>query len=592
MSKKNVLLTTEENLVLYIGEHLQSRIMKSRVGRPFCYASGRIKRGDVFVVLFMDAGEIPSQDRTVLERITGERIPKSDPLIIAGVYEDEGVKSLVKTVSDEAQKRDIWLETVFHENYLKLMKDGRTATLETDSQRVEYSMENGVALAILNESGFVYFSTEGRETPHSAIELLDGKDFEGYWNTQLVQNSPLRMKDILAKEFVEAISTMEEEDRAIFPVNGVQYYVQKMKWDTHPFRGTVWTVLDEFQILNHLSHHSEVYDAITKADSRKELIGGYTFGLWGNDQKINRIRFLLQKGAPTNTTILLTGESGTGKSFLANEIHKCSKRRDGAFISVNCAAIPYNLIESELFGYEEGAFTGARKGGKAGFFELANGGTLFLDEITEMPLSLQGKLLEVIQSKTYFRVGGVKKKTADVRIIAATNKDLKEQVKTHKFREDLYYRINVFPVEIPPLRDRIDSLYNIVADILPEICERLDVPQQVISQGAMEKMRNYSWPGNIRELENALEKACILSDGKVILPEDVDLGLGAEAGDGEEIRSLKELREAFEKQVLEDTLKRCGGSRIQAAAMLDIGKTSLFEKLKKYGLSGSEKEEF
>ena len=369
------------------------------------------------------------------------------------------------------------------------------------------------------------------------------------------------------------------------------YHVQRNTFSETKEGCILWIVRNEFDILREMNSHSEIYDTITKADSRKELSGGYTFGLWGNDPKINRIRFLLQKGAATNTTILLTGESGTGKSFLAKEIHKCSKRKKGSFVSVNCAAIPYNLIESELFGYEEGAFTGARKGGKAGYFEIAEGGTLFLDEITEMPLSLQGKLLEVIQNKTYFRVGGVKKKTADVRIIAATNKNLKTQVREHKFREDLYYRINVFPVEIPPLRERIDSLYNIVADLLPEICERLDVPQQVISQRAMEKMKNYGWPGNIRELENVIEKACILSDGKVILPEDIDLGKNDALLLADEVRTLKELRDDFEKKILEDTLKRCGGSRLKAASMLDISKTSLFEKLKKYGLSNGEREE-
>lgn len=155
----------------------------------------------------------------------------------------------------------------------------------------------------------------------------------------------------------------------------------------------------------------------------------------------------------------------------------------------------------------------------------------------------------------------------------------------------MYYRINVFPVEIPPLRERIDSLYNIVADLLPEICERLDVPQQVISQRAMEKMKNYGWPGNIRELENVIEKACILSDGKVILPEDIDLGKNDALLLADEVRTLKELRDDFEKKILEDTLKRCGGSRLKAASMLDISKTSLFEKLKKYGLSNGEREE-
>ena len=591
MSKKNMIITTEEDRLLYIGEHLYSSVMKNRLARPFCYASGRIKRGDIFVALFSDASRFSSEDRRKLEAVCGERLPKEAPLILCGVYEDDGVKNLIKSISPEAASKDVWLETVFHGSYLKLLRLEEEAVLRTDSQEVRTSLEKGAALAILNENGFVYFTVKDRGTEHAVTEILSGAEFDGFWDEDRVNFNQVMVKDVLTEEFVRETSAMEEDENSIIRLGGIMYHVQRMTFSLEQSQRVLWVVRSEFDILRELSAHSEIYDAITKADSRKELIGGYTFGLWGNDPKINRIRFLLQKGAATNTTILLTGESGTGKSFLAQEIHKCSKRRKGAFVSVNCAAIPYNLIESELFGYEEGAFTGARKGGKAGYFELADGGTLFLDEITEMPLSLQGKLLEVIQNKTYFRVGGVKKKTADVRIIAATNKDLKVLVREHKFREDLYYRINVFPVEIPPLRERIDSLYNIVADLVPEICERLDVAQQVVSQRAMEKMRNYSWPGNIRELENVLEKACILSDGKVILPEDVDLGKNDAVLLCDEEKTLKELRDEFEKKVLEDALKRCGGSRLLAAKQLDISKTSLFEKLKKYGIGGGEREE-
>ena len=590
MSKKNMIITTEDHRVLYIGEHLYSSVMKPRLEHPFCYASGRMKRGDVFVALFSDAGQLCVEDRAALENVCGERLPQGETMIVAGVYQDDGVKSLVKSVSQEAKQKEVWLETVFHGNYLKMMRIGEEIVLKTDSQEIKRAY-GGTALAVLNESGFVYFTVGDNETEHTVIEILNGMEFDGFWDEERLKEHPIWMKDVFNDAFADMMMSMDRNGSSILQLGGTMYHVQRNSFSETQEGCILWIVRNEFDILREMNSHSEIYDTITKADSRKELSGGYTFGLWGNDPKINRIRFLLQKGAATNTTILLTGESGTGKSFLAKEIHKCSKRKKGSFVSVNCAAIPYNLIESELFGYEEGAFTGARKGGKAGYFEIAEGGTLFLDEITEMPLSLQGKLLEVIQNKTYFRVGGVKKKTADDRIIAATNKNLKTQVREHKFREDLYYRINVFPVEIPPLRERIDSLYNIVADLLPEICERLDVPQQVISQRAMEKMKNYGWPGNIRELENVIEKACILSDGKVILPEDIDLGKNDALLLADEVRTLKELRDDFEKKILEDTLKRCGGSRLKAASMLDISKTSLFEKLKKYGLSNGEREE-
>lgn len=283
---------------------------------------------------------------------------------------------------------------------------------------------------------------------------------------------------------------------------------------------------------------------------------------------------------------MLTGESGTGKSYLARKIHESSRRSQKKFVPVNCAAIPYNLIESEMFGYEEGAFTGARKGGHEGYFRIADGGTLFLDEITEIPISLQGKLLEAIQNKHFFRVGGTEKVQADIRIIAATNKDLKELVAAKEFREDLYYRLNVFPIEIPPLRQRIDSLEYIIADILPELSYRCNVNPLILGTDALQKLKAYAWPGNIRELSNVLEKAIILSDGKVILEEDIML---PENHCMAEERTLKERKEAFEKALILEALQTCNYERNKTAALLGIGRTSLFEKMRKYDvLTGEE----
>ena len=310
------------------------------------------------------------------------------------------------------------------------------------------------------------------------------------------------------------------------------------------------------------------------------------FRLFGAHEKMKETERLLQKGSNTNTTMLLTGESGTGKTFLAREIHKNSKRSDGPFVHVNCAAIPYQLIESELFGYEDGAFTGARKGGKKGYFELSNGGTLFLDEITEIPVSLQGKLLEVLQNRTFYRVGGTKKLETNIRVIAATNRDLKKEIEEKRFREDLYYRINVFPVEIPPLRERSESIYEIISDILPEICSRLEIEPLIVSSQALEKMEKYSWPGNIRELENVLEKAAILSDGRMILPDDVVLT--EENNNISSGETLKEIKEMCERQAIVDALERFHGDKEAAARELDIGRTNIFEKIKKYNIQSRE----
>lgn len=403
----------------------------------------------------------------------------------------------------------------------------------------------------------------------------------------------MTLDDAIRSELLTAMKSLEvEEYRFISMKNDV--LVRRLS-PIESFKGyKLWLIQTMDELLNDIRVDTDLYHAMGTAAKRKRIHGEVQFGLWGESEKTEKIRYLLQKSSVTNTTILLTGESGTGKSFLAKEIHKNSKRSQASFVHVNCAAIPYNLIESELFGYEEGAFTGAKKGGRGGYFELAEGGTLFLDEILELPLPLQGKLLEVMQSKTYFRVGGTKKKMANVRIVAATNQNLQELVAERRFREDLYYRIHVFPIHLPPLREQKEAIRRIAADLIPDICNRLDVNQQVLSPDAVEKMIEYDWPGNIRELENVLEKACILSNGKVIYPEDIDISLDMNNNIGfksiEEM-SLKQQKENFERNVIEKTLAMYEGSKIKTAKHLGIGRTSLFEKINKYGIKDVEEKE-
>ena len=286
--------------------------------------------------------------------------------------------------------------------------------------------------------------------------------------------------------------------------------------------------------------------------------------------------------AATEYTVLITGESGTGKELIAQAIHNDSQRKNRPFVGVNCAAIPENLLESELFGYVGGAFTGADKNGKIGYFEMAKGGTLFLDEISELPLLLQGKLLEVLQDGTFYRVGGVKKISTDVRLIVATNRNLEQMVKEGKFREDLYYRISVFPIKLPPLRDRIADLYSIIEDTLPLIYSRLEVEPMILTDDALQKMKQYRWPGNIRELENVLEKAAVISEGNFIHAEDIKLD-NSIAG-SPIAKSLKEKMKLYEKELIQTAFEQFSGNRRLVAEYLGISKTNLFEKVHQYGI--------
>ncbi len=264
-----------------------------------------------------------------------------------------------------------------------------------------------------------------------------------------------------------------------------------------------------------ISHTSATRD-LPKAE------GEAPFDFIVHSQRMKDILRLAAKVAPTDATVLLLGESGTGKEMLARFIHNTSARSRGNFIAINCAAIPQNLLESELFGYEKGAFSGATRMHK-GKFEQAHGGTLLLDEITEMPLELQAKILRVLQEKKIDRLGGTEPVDVDVRIICTTNRNIEEQVKEGSFREDLYYRINVFPIRIPPLRERKEEIEPLARFFLKKYASSFGKRITDISQEAIEILQNYRWPGNVRELENVIERAVVLCESDTITPDDIFL---------------------------------------------------------------------
>jgi transcriptional regulator with PAS, ATPase and Fis domain len=290
---------------------------------------------------------------------------------------------------------------------------------------------------------------------------------------------------------------------------------------------------------------------------------------------------LVQNVANTATTVLLQGESGTGKELVARSLHVNSQRRNHAFVAVNCAAIPENLLESELFGHERGAFTGALAV-RRGRFELAQGGTLFLDEIGELPLTLQAKLLRVLQERRFERVGGIKEIVADVRIIAASNRDLSVEVVEKRFREDLFYRLNVFPISLPPLSRRTDAIPELVDYFIQHFARLTGKKVAGITADALDLLRRYRWPGNIRELQNVIERAVILGQGQLQV-EQLPVSLmdpeGAAAGSGS-------LLDDVERKAILEALDSSGHNRRKTAEKLGISKRTLQYRLKRYGLAG------
>lgn len=323
-----------------------------------------------------------------------------------------------------------------------------------------------------------------------------------------------------------------------------------------------------------------------KKELRRRLGATYHFDqIVGYSQKMKELKKFSQKVAKSDSTVLITGESGTGKELFAHAIHAESKRKMGPFIRVNCAAIPDSLLESELFGYEEGAFTGAARRGKKGKFELADHGTILLDEIGDMPLPLQAKLLRVLQEKEVERVGAVRSTPIDVRVIASTNQDLPALIKDGRFRADLYYRLNVVSLEIPPLRERLEDLPELVSNLLQRLVESTGISVKSIDDEAWSVLRSYSWPGNVRELNNVLERALHLLEGDQLKKEHLWLPASVESRPSRPVQSLKETLERAEKEALLMAMQEAEGNKLEAAKLLKISKSSFYEKWEKHGLA-------
>lgn len=345
---------------------------------------------------------------------------------------------------------------------------------------------------------------------------------------------------------------------------------------------------DPDELMTVLANARRMRRAERENEQLRETIGGVgpTVGLVAESQTMEEILQQAEKVAPLDSTVLLTGESGVGKGVLARHIHACSHRQGKPFVTVSCPAMPRDLLESELFGHEKGAFTGALKR-RIGKIEAAEGGTLFLDEIGDLPTELQPKLLNVLQDREYQRVGGEELLKADVRIIAATNIDFERKIAEGEFREDLYYRLSVIPIEIPPLRERIDGLAALCTSLLQKVAQRQNRSQVQISPQALSALRAYDWPGNVRQLENVLERSAAFCDDDTIAEKDLPREVRPQNSNEEEL-SLPQIGgiplSQLEKEALIQTLRICHGNKAESARRLGITEKSVYNKMKRHGL--------
>ena len=365
-------------------------------------------------------------------------------------------------------------------------------------------------------------------------------------------------------------------ERAIQAMKSGAYDYLEKPFDLDEFLLTIRRALNYSDLLDEVQNLRTKLSDVPASLSSTELIG--------STARMQEIFKTVGRVAGTDATVLIQGESGTGKELIADAIQRHSLRSDKPFIKVNCGGLPEMLLESEMFGHEKGSFTGAISR-REGRFELANGGTIFLDEINNMPPTLQMKLLRVLQHRTFERVGGKETLTVDVRILAATNKDIEGEVKAGRFREDLYYRLNVVHIVIPPLREHLEDIPLLVEHFLNRYASGRRV---VLSKEATQRVRTHAWPGNVRELENVIQRALVMAQGSVITKDDLPIEsfpqkeAAERRGSSERRTPLKKLTAGFEKKLILQALSKTAWNRTKAAELLQIHRRLLFSKIKQY----------
>jgi len=444
------------------------------------------------------------------------------------------------------------------------------------------------------------------ESPYMVYVIVDKEGYITTMNQTYLDIIGMRKEDVIGKyilditptsELPEVLKTGRIDKADIYPIMGRDTIVTRLPIIKNgeivgAIGKSLFLDMSGAKILVKKLQDTEKELNVYKDEVRKLYSAKWQFSdLIGQHPVFLSVKSMAEHVSQTNSTLLITGESGTGKELYAQAIHNASQRKSGPFIRINCAALPDNLLESELFGYEDGAFTGARRGGKQGKFELARNGTIFLDEIGDMPMAMQTKMLTVLQERTVERIGGNIPISVNVRVIAATNRDLEAMVSKQEFRQDLYYRLNVVRLNIPPLRKRLDDVPLIAESLLARINQDLQTSIKGISGRARTLLQDYSWPGNVRELENLLERAVNMANMnhndylsvKHFPSLTEDSSINTELLEEENI-NLPEAMENLEKQIIIKALEKTGKNKALTAKILGIHSSALYRKLSKYGL--------
>ena len=585
--------------------------------QPHEHPPGQLVAGDLVILADNRLGEDDgglNPSTLALMGVAPGSVRQGDAVIAAGIMGGASGSAKVLVHSPEVQRQSLEMTASLKKHRLQaaIHYEQKKIRLQVDHHLFElpYQSAIGHLVALDGTTGALKFYQErGYSVRNEALrQLLEGSPFRGKGRDEAHLDvlgkhlTEIHEPSEVIREFLEtAAGRPLGYSNRFAEINGRQTLCSLFPLDRDGCRqGAVLKVEDVTEMKKALQERDDALRNLEMAENRLKAQSAVVenfAALMGESPEIIHTRKLAMKAAASKSTVLLLGESGTGKNLLAKAIHHAGSDPDAPFVQVNCGSIPENLLESELFGYEKGAFTGARDEGKPGLFELAHGGTLLLDEIGELPVALQVKLLQVLQQKSFYRVGGSEKKEVQVRIMAATNRNLEEEMLRGRFREDLYYRINVFPIWMPPLRKRRGDIELLVRELLPRICREAGVAEKRVSAEGLQKLMDYHWPGNVRELENILERAVHLCEGPVLLSGQlmvtprqggVEAHRGTHGPDGtEDVAEIKNLKTALlerEAMLIREALARCNGRRRQAMQQLGIGKTQFYEKLKYHGI--------
>lgn len=594
-----VIFVDKDGIIRAINE-MAKRIMGITLDETYYNSAGRLEKGDIVIIadsqIGEDDGELEPRDLKKIG-VNEKYLRSGDTFVGMGVYRTGsrpprykfsggGTGSSALSISENYGGREISAYVDFGEKKVGISVDGKQFTnafissyghmvvLDGKTGDVKFIQANGYSIrkesirSLLDGATFKDKDSEANNVIGEDMrDLFADEEFHKNLSYSLSAQRPKisdELLDLSKRTLLISMFTVFNEGKE----PGVAGSIIKLR-DISSIDAAIESRDRIIRVLE--KKHKELMVRRNGPDMR------FFDDFIGNSAEVRRAKSLAMRAARLSCNVLILGESGTGKSLLAKEIYKAS-HSGGPFVYADCSIIAPNLFESEMFGYVGGAFTGSDPRGRAGFFETANNGTIFLDEIGELPIAMQVKLLNTIQNKEIYRVGSPKPIPVNVRIIAATNKDLEAEVARGAFRTDLYYRLNVFSITLPPLRNCRDDIYFLSNSFLDKACRENGLEKKSISNEAFVKLVSYDWPGNVRELRNVIERAAVLCDGRIIYEEYIDIEVPENKG------SLREIMKSVEKNILIEALRRNKNNKKAAMEQLGVSRSVFYTKLREYGI--------